>query len=167
MDHLSVAMEEIQERRAPVKVPLGRPLHEYVNLYICARNPMMYKRRNQHSDLTVLRVNPAILDLADVVVADGNASSGYTRFAAAPQGLDLVNRDMVYAEDWRHPNNPFAYWEHRRLKCAEVLVPDRVASEYLVGAYVSCLESEAEVRQHLDTVHGGLEVSIDRHLFFL
>ena len=49
VSHQSIAMEEIQERRRPVVVPGGRPLHEFVNLYICVRNPMMYKRRTQHS----------------------------------------------------------------------------------------------------------------------
>jgi hypothetical protein len=34
IDHNSVAMEVIQERREKKVVPGGRPLHEYVNLYI-------------------------------------------------------------------------------------------------------------------------------------
>ena len=33
--HSSVAMAEIQDRRSEVRVPGGRRLHEYVNLYIC------------------------------------------------------------------------------------------------------------------------------------
>ena len=31
--HQSVAMEEVQSRRAPKIVPGGLPLHDYVNLY--------------------------------------------------------------------------------------------------------------------------------------
>ncbi len=37
LQHQSVAMQEMQDRRARVRVPGGRPLHEYANLYICAR----------------------------------------------------------------------------------------------------------------------------------
>ena len=48
MPHVSVAMAEIQARRRHVRVPGGRPLHEYVNLYFHARNPMMFKRRGEH-----------------------------------------------------------------------------------------------------------------------
>ena len=33
----SIAKAEVQEKRATVKVPGGRRLHEYANLYICAR----------------------------------------------------------------------------------------------------------------------------------
>jgi hypothetical protein len=35
--HESVADPEIQARRARVRVPGGRPLHEYANLYLHAR----------------------------------------------------------------------------------------------------------------------------------
>src|SRR2546425_4346574 len=43
--HQSIAMPEVQARRAGRIVPGGRPLHDYVNLYICARNPMLYVRQ--------------------------------------------------------------------------------------------------------------------------
>lgn len=162
----SIAMEDIQMRRRNVVVPGGRPLHQYANLYICARNPMMYKRKDAHRTLTVLRISPAVLDLPGAVVTDGNASSGYTRFAPAPRGLDLVDRDRVFADDWRHPNT-IEFWEHRRVKCAEVLVPDRIPPEYLLGAYVSCRESQGEIQQQLQAAGVTLQVSIDEHLFFL
>jgi hypothetical protein len=55
--HKSVAMDEIQERRKKVVVPGGRPLHHYVNLYFHARNPMMFKRKNSHEELCVIRAN--------------------------------------------------------------------------------------------------------------
>ncbi len=40
--HGSVAMQEVQDRRRNKKVPGGRMLHEYVNTYFSARNPMLY-----------------------------------------------------------------------------------------------------------------------------
>ncbi len=41
LDPASVAMPEIQDIRAKKAVPAGKPLHEYANLYIHARNPML------------------------------------------------------------------------------------------------------------------------------
>jgi hypothetical protein len=38
LKHASVAVDEIQERRAKILVPGGRPLHHYACLYICGRN---------------------------------------------------------------------------------------------------------------------------------
>src|SRR5262245_51292971 len=95
--HASIAMPEIQDRRTRVKVPGGRQLHDYVNLYFHARNPMMYKRRARHADMTVLRVSPTILDVPGVVITDGNASSDYIRFASGASGLAIVDRDRTYA----------------------------------------------------------------------
>jgi hypothetical protein len=96
--HESVAMPEVQDIRAGKRVPQGRPLHEYVNLYVHARNPMLFKKQAQHAALCVLRVDPRVLDVPAVVVTDGNAASKYTRFAAAPEGLRIVDRELTFAE---------------------------------------------------------------------
>ncbi len=45
IDHHSVAMPEIQERRKNKQIPGARPLHDYANLYFDAHNPMLSKRR--------------------------------------------------------------------------------------------------------------------------
>ena len=159
--HESVAMEEIQDRRAKVMVPGGRRLHEYVNLYICARNPMLYKRQSQHTELCILQVSPKVLDLPGVVVTDGNASSEYVYFAAAPDGLKIVNRDLTFAEYWADPDL-IQYYRKKFAKCAEVLVPDHVDPQFLVGAYVSCDESLAR----LNAIAVNIAAVIDRRLFF-
>jgi acetyltransferase-like isoleucine patch superfamily enzyme len=161
--HESVALQEIQERRAEVVMPGGRRLHSYVNPYICARNPMLYRRRADHRNLCVLRVRTEVLDIDGVVVADRNASSDHVRFGAAPDALAIVDREMVFARYWTHPGDPIAEWRHKSIKCAEVLVPDRVPPEYIAGAYVSCTDS----RLRLQGLAACLPVSINGDLFFL
>lgn len=78
--HTSVASEPIQDRRAQIRVPRGRPLHDYANLYFDARNAMMYTRKNGVVPLTVVRLHPAVLDLTGSIVTDGNAASNDTIF---------------------------------------------------------------------------------------
>lgn len=73
--HESCAMQEIQERRARVIVPGGKQLHDYANVYFDARNPMMYKRKENHVDLCILGVSAHVLDLPRVVIADCNAQA--------------------------------------------------------------------------------------------
>lgn len=160
--HISIADPTIQQRRASVVVPRGRPLHEYANLYICGRNPMLYKRRNQHRDLCVLRVSTEVLDLPGVVVTDANASSDYVRFSAAPNGLHIVDRESTFAEDWTDQEQ-IVYFRKKSAKCAEVLIPDRIAPKYIVGCYVSCVEAQARVI----AINSDLSVTVDPHLFFL
>lgn len=65
---------------------------------------MLFKRQSQRNEMCVLRISVDVLDLPGVVIADCNASSRYVRFAAAPSGLIIVNRQRVFAEDWTDPN---------------------------------------------------------------
>jgi hypothetical protein len=159
--HASIALEEVQGRRAKVKVPGGRPLHEYANLYFHARNPMLYKRLSRHAELCIVRVSPAVLDLEGVVVTDVNAASNNPRFAAAPDGLKIIDRELTFAIWWDHPD----FFEKRRrtlAKCAEVLVPYKVPTSFLLGAYVSCDEALAQFNR----LGVSLAAEINRHLFF-
>jgi len=141
LSHVSVASPDVQERRAKKIIPGGLPLHAYVNLYFDARNPMMYVLQAKHADLCILRIDPAVMNLPGVIISDHNASSVYARFFPCPEGLKHLNRDMVFATSWTHPDNQIEEWEHKSIKCAEVLVPDKVVPKYLSGAYVSYNEA--------------------------
>lgn len=135
LPHRSVAMQPVQDRRDQKQVPGGLRLHQYANLYFHARNPMMFKRRSEAADLCVLRVSTDVLQVVGTVIADQNAASDYVRFLA-PSQLALLDFEAIYAMDWRHPDDQIAYWRHKARKCAEVLVPHRVESRFLNGAYV-------------------------------
>jgi hypothetical protein len=50
---ISIAMLKVLDLRATKRVPGGLFLHDYVNLYINCRNPMLSKRRNQHESICV------------------------------------------------------------------------------------------------------------------
>jgi membrane-bound inhibitor of C-type lysozyme len=135
--HSSVAMEVVQQRRDNVRIPGAGRLHEYANLYICARNPMMFRlvMTNGSAQIAVLAVDASVLDLPNVVIADGNASSGYTLFAASPGGLRNVDHARVHG-DWSGYAGERAKWEHKRVKCAEVLVPAAVGPEAITRILV-------------------------------
>ena len=161
LDHASVAMEEIQEKRNKKHVPGGLKLHQYANLYFHARNPMLYKRKDQAADLCVLRVSTDVLQLDGVVLADSNASSDYVRFLH-PSQWQLLRFDDIYAMDWRHPDDPIAYYRHSSCKCAEVLVPNRVERRFLTGAWVINQAAAAK----LSGAGFALPIEIDPVLFF-
>jgi|SRR5579859_1340991 len=161
--HESIALEGVQDRRARVIVPKGRPLHEYANLYICARNPMLLRRRELHAQICVLRVSSDVLDISNVVVTDSNAASKYVRFSPAPRGLAIVESERTFARSWNHPGDQIEHWRHSAQKCAEVLVPDVVPIRYIIGAYASCEESH----QALVAAGFNLPVTGNRDLFFV
>jgi hypothetical protein len=158
-----ISMEEVQDIRKGKKVPGGRPLHEYANLYFQARNPMMYKRccEGLREELAVLRIRPEIIDQPKVVITDGNAAVFITAFRAAPDGLEIVDRALTFATYWTHADE----FEKRRRKaasCAEVLVPEVVPPDYITGAYVAT--RDAGVR--LCRLCATLPIRIKPHLFF-
>ena len=109
-----------------------------------------------------LRVEIEVLDLPDVIVTDMNAAKDIARFYAPTRGLARIDRELVFADDWRHPGDLLAYQRHRGIKCAEVLVPDRVDPRHITGVYISCEGS----RVLLGEVAPGLRINVNPHLFF-
>ena len=161
LPHHSVALQPVQDRRDQKQVPGGLKLHQYANLYFHARNPMMYRRLAEAPNLCVLKVSTTVLTLPGAVISDQNAASGYVRFLH-PRQWQVLDFDAIYAVDWRHPNDPVAYYRHSSQKCAEVLVPQRVETRYLTGAYV--VDHAAKAR--LDDLGLALPATMNPVLFF-
>jgi hypothetical protein len=158
--HRSVAMPEVQDRRDKKQVPRGLKLHQYANLYFHARNPMLYKRRGDAENICVLRTSTGVLQIDGVVITDCNAASDYVRFLH-PSQSDVLDFDAIFAMDWRHQNDPAAYWRHRSRKCAEILVPHFVEPRFLTGAYVVSQDVAARLRGYFN-----LPITIDPGMFF-
>lgn len=161
MPHLSVALQEVQDKRDVKQIPGGRILHQYANVYFHARNPMMSRRRNEARELCVLRISTEILQIPGAVITDQNAVSKYVRFSA-PNRLGVMDLEYVYARNWKHPDNQIEEWRHSSAKCAEVLIPQRIPPRFLTGAFV--LNEQAQERLH--STGFALPITIDPDLFF-
>lgn len=119
--------------------------------------------RSGHRTVAVVQIAVDVLELADVVIADQNAASKYARFYASPQGLDYLDEDYVFARGWGDPTvDQIDYWRRKSRRSAEVLVPDRVGTRHLRGAYVSCENSLAQC----SAADLPLVVTVDADLFF-
>ena len=159
--HSSVALQPVQDRRDKKRVPNGLWLHQYANLYFHARNPMLFKRLNEAGALCILCVSLDVLSVPNVVLTDSNAASGYVRFLH-PSQWALINFEDVFAADWRHPNDQSRFYQHKSRKCAEILVPDRVTPEMVIGARVI----DAKAQDRLNALALQIAVTIDPVLFF-
>ncbi|MBU2325547.1 MAG: DUF4433 domain-containing protein [Gammaproteobacteria bacterium] len=163
--HASVAKQEIQDRRVGKTVPNGMRLHQYANLYFCARNPMLYLRQEAHGNLCVIRVKLAVLDLPGVVISDQNAASDWVRFYSYPDGLGRINFDYVFADWWSDDHEP-TMWRKKATKCAEALIPNVVNPEYISGFYTCDEQTKRKVDGVLNQLNWGLPTTINSHLFF-
>lgn len=161
LKHRSVAMPDIQELRDKVRIPGGRGLHHYANLYLDARNPMLFKRKNEADTLCVLRISTQACHIEGAVFADRNASSRYVRFMALNQ-IDSLDLEAIYSRDWRHPDDEIAYFRHKSQKCAEFLVPDELPPGFIKGAYVVNISA----KRFLQNTGFTLPIDINADMFF-
>lgn len=103
---VSVSMPEVQRLREQKCMPNGRRLHDYVNLYFCARNPMLCRLRmtkNLHEKLCVLRIAPSVLDIKGAVISDRNAACASANFYPSPEGLVHLDPTKIFARVWYYP----------------------------------------------------------------
>jgi len=162
LKHISVSMEEVQKKRANKKVPGGKPLHEYANFYFCARNPMLFYLKNKYPDeLCILRISHKVLELPGVIITDRNASSDWVIFYS-PDKLSELDSDLIFSQYWTHPEDPFLEMKHKSIKCAEVLIPDRLTTEFISGAYVP----DIETKNKFDKEDLPVSSEINPYIFF-
>lgn len=135
LQHTSVAMDTVQERRDQVMIPHGLRLHRYANFYFDYHNPMLYLRQNRAEEICVLAVDSSIMDTKGCVLSDRNAAAKLVKFYPAPEGIHKIDFEKVFAKYWTH-DDFYESANHKAVKCAEVLVPHSVPFEYIIGAYV-------------------------------
>jgi hypothetical protein len=161
--HRSVADPEVQDRRKRKRVPSGLLLHDYANLYVTARNPMLYKRirDGQIDELCVVRISTAVLNLDGVVVTDRNAAKFGCGFKSPSEGIDDIDGELLTRTYWGDGD---ALERERcwNTKFTEVLVPDRVPAGCLQGLYVGT----GPARSALEAQNLPLEISKNAVLFF-
>ena len=133
--HLSVADPDVQDRRDCVILPNGRQLHRYANLYFSFWNPMLSRIRDKNEKICILGVAASVLDLDGCAITDRNAATTLARFYSPQEGLQELNHKRIHAVNW-YADDVYQMRDNRAVKCAEVLVPERVAPEYIMGAYV-------------------------------
>lgn len=133
--HKDISLAGIQAKRDGKKVPKVWELHDYANLYFCARNPMMYRRMAEAENLCVLQLDCSISKQNGVVYTDQNVASNYARFLTITEVTTQINFDWVFADNW-NDSDLITKWQKSSAKCAEILVPYQVNPEYIKGAYV-------------------------------
>lgn len=167
LPHKSVALESVQERREVKVTNSNRRLHSYANLYFDPHNPMLSRLRSLNDTICILAVNPLVLNLQNVIVTDRNAAVGIVRYIEPDKMEGNIDFDRVYAKYW-HPDkgetdvNPFMIAENKAIKCAEVLVPECIPPEYIMGAVVI----NAGVKEKLEELGFTKKIIIDKNRFF-
>ena len=162
LPHRSIALANLQEKRDNKKIPDGLNIHDYACLYFDARNPMMFKRIKEGENLCVFQVSKDIDNIQGVVLSDQNASSKYARFYSPSDGYNRLDFNAIYDTDWTHAGDQIAYWKHKSMKCAEILVPHEIPASYIIGVYTF----NENMRQYIQKICSTIQIIVNPHLFF-
>lgn len=139
--YLNLSNEDVQAGRAAITIGVsGRPLHDYVPLYLGFKTPMVAVNQKHNEDLIFLQFKLDILVLGGVVISDGNARSHSTQFKIYSQMSDLDILDIAAIRGVKYAHNE----ELKRKKQAEILVPDGLSLSHL--AYITCYSESAKTR---------------------
>lgn len=161
INHVSIAMNEVQARRELVRIPNGLKLHQYANLYFDPWNPMLSRKRSQNEEICILKIDRVVLDFEGVILSDKNASSDYAAFYGAKAGLENIDFDLVYARYWTDED----YYEQCRkksIKCAEILVPYCIPFDYVMCAAVV----NEDAAKRLEATGFDRDIVVEPRVFF-
>ncbi len=161
IEHTSIAMKEVQQRRDMVYIPNGLGLHQYANVYFDPRNPMLSARRSENENICILKFDCCILDFDGVVVSDRNASSAYAGFYPPELGLEAIDFKLVYASYWTD-DHYYEYLKKKSIKCAEVLVPHQIPYDYVLCAAVV----NDDAKQKLEQAGFDRKIMVEPRMFF-
>jgi hypothetical protein len=118
-----LANSEIIDTRSRKNVGDNK-LHDYVNLYFTPINPMLFvvRQKFQSKELAIIQVKPDLIDDPKNWVTDGNAASATTSLRRLPEGIQIVDFEVVFEKQ----KDIVSIQKVKRKKMAEVLVKDCV-----------------------------------------
>lgn len=165
INSISVASKDVQSKREIKKIPGAGMLHSYANLYLDARNPMLYKIccNKTSKDICILKISLDILKIPNVIISDMNAASSMVSFNAPYNMFNKFRLDFekIYMDYW-NTGEELEVIKNRFYKCAEVLVPNVVNYHYIIGAICSDNESKNKlIKMKFDK-----DISVNPYMFF-
>lgn len=154
---------QIVSNRHAIKVPDGRTLWSFANVYFQPRNPMLYRVlcEKDINDIAILSLHSNILYRKDIYISAGNAACTASEILPAKEGLKIIHKmkDDISKEWWKEEDGS------KRKIMAECLVPDVILSELIKTIYVASHDTAIKLKQKL----GWLDIPIisEPKMFFL
>lgn len=163
VQYADLSNKDVQKRRDNKIIPNHGFLHDYANLYIDARNPMMFFEISNKNinELCVICVDKRVLDLKGTIISDQNAASQLAYFSEPEKALEYVNFKMIFAKDWNDTDYG-NYIKKKAIKCAEVLVPNEIPVEYLLKIKVA----NEQAQKNVEAFNINVLIEVDKEIFF-
>lgn len=154
LEFADISDHEVQPLRARLEPVFGRPIHDYVPLYLNPKNAMLSARRMEQDRLVILRIDCDHVAMRQPIFTDGNAAAGSTEFSLE-SSLLLHARSALVADYW------IGVPDGRRRRMAEVLVHERIPPEAIERAVCNNRILAHRVREDY-----GLYAAVNPTMFF-
>lgn len=138
---------DIVMNRRDRKLPDGRNLWDFANLYFQPRNAMLYRviffSGIRIEDIIIIGLKRSILNRNDIFVTTGNAASPYTEFISSKDARKYIKSIVEKTDkEWWSPEDG-----SKRELMAECLVPNQVESNCITEIYVANRSTLENVRR--------------------
>jgi hypothetical protein len=154
---------EVVSRREGIKVPDGRSLWDFANIYFQARNPMLFTviRNNPLDQIAVIGIDRRILGKDDIYITTGNAAHSQSEIIP-------ISEKKKYLPDILNQINR-VYWNEvdgsKRTIMSECLIPTSISPNYIRSIYFADCDSKKKAEQSLGN-QGNLSLMFVPGLFF-
>lgn len=142
---------DVNSRRSRLEPIFTKSIHSYVPFYFNPKNAMLYVRRNIQNNIVILKIKKDLLLENKVLFTDGNASCVNTNFFDNLENLDKLNWQCINDNNWCN------YVDGRRIKMSEVLVPDYVSVDSIVG--IIC--NNTQIKSEIEKLQPDIEIYLD------
>lgn len=115
-------VQKLREKKPSIS---NYPIQDYVPLYVNPRNPMLYAKSKEISNLCLIEIDLKVLEENTFLFTDGNAASNKTRFFNKLSELKTLPWEVLEADYWSDKE------DGKRKKCSEVLVYPKIEIEYI------------------------------------
>lgn len=134
--------------------------HDYVPLFFADNTPMLYVVfKEQYENVCLLEINKGVMEIEGVKFSNGNVASEETVVYDSLDDITNEEWEIIYS---RHPT----YWDRKRIRSAEVLVPDEVSVEYITSISVDKDKEPANPYNRILSLveEAGLDIPINMNL---
>lgn len=144
-------------RRRDKPLPSKTNLLDCVNLYFQPRNAMLYQvlQNFNAGEIVVLLINASVIDQPGCYVSDRNAATHAPKFLPAKEYKSIIDFGVFKKDYWTDSDDT------KQKMMAEILVPDRISPEEIIGVYVS--KSNDKVKRMIGP---NRSFAVEPHIFF-
>jgi len=139
---VDISDNEVNRRRGRLEPIYQKPIHTYVPFYFNPKNAMLYRRKEIQDDIVILVFDKELIASNGAIFTDGNASSDGTWFSNDLSRLNsLPDWKILTAYRWN------GFYDGRRKRMAEVLVPNFVGIDRLKRIVCNSYETSRRLRE--------------------